>query len=528
MEPAEQGMVRRLIGRYLLCDEFAAGGMATLHFGRLRGERGFSRTVAIKRLQPSYARDLRFVTMLIDEARLAARVQHPNVVAPLDVVALDDEELLLVMEYVHGESLARLVRACGRRNTRVSLGVAANIMIGVLHGLHAAHQAVSDRGEPLGIVHRDVSPQNILVGEDGVVRVIDFGVARASHAHPGLDRSALGKLSYMAPEQLRRRPFDQRSDVFSAGIVFWEMLTLRRLYTGENPGAVALKIVERDPPAPSRWNPQVPRVLDAVVARALARNPEERYPTAWAFAQALEQVVWPASARLVGEWVRESAGESLSRRAQLRARIESASALDSSPARSAPPPRQQEPADRALERDDPTPVQVPTPPPAGSSPVPGGDPSVSTGAMARELERFPPPPRVIPRALRWGVIGLGLFALVVGLVTLSRARRTAWVESAVQQRALGPPSSPALEQRPVPGLEVMPSAPPMVIEPLLPQAAALKRTLRPRARQPALKPPARAVTDPCRPPYTIDARGIRRIRPECLERSSDAVPGRSF
>src|SRR6478736_1694730 len=169
----------RVAGRYALYGEIAAGGMATVHIGRLLGPVGFARTVAIKRLHPHYAKDPEFVSMFLDEARLAARIRHPNVVPTLDVVALDGE-LFLVMEYVQGESFARLVREARRARLDVPPEVISAIVVGALNGLHAAHEATSERGEPLNIVHRDVTPQNILVGSDGVARLLDFGVAKAA------------------------------------------------------------------------------------------------------------------------------------------------------------------------------------------------------------------------------------------------------------------------------------------------------------------------------------------------------------
>src|SRR5580700_4657373 len=166
----------QVIGRYAIFGKIASGGMASVHFGRLLGAAGFSRTVAIKRLHPHLADEPEFLSTLIDEARLAARIHHPNVVPTLDVESAEGE-LLVVMEYVRGESLARLLRAESARGRRLPLSIASAIVIGALHGLHAAHEATSDRGAPLGIVHRDVSPHNILVGVDGMARVIDFGVA---------------------------------------------------------------------------------------------------------------------------------------------------------------------------------------------------------------------------------------------------------------------------------------------------------------------------------------------------------------
>src|SRR6516225_8996456 len=169
----------RVVGRYALYVAIAAGGMATVHLGRLIGEVGFSRTVAIKRLHPQYAADPEFVSMFLDEARLAARIRHPNVVPTLDVVATKGE-LFLVMDYVPGESLARLSRVCREQRRPIPHRITSAVMAGALHGLHAAHEAKSERGAPLGIVHRDVSPQNVLVGADGVPRVLDFGVAKAA------------------------------------------------------------------------------------------------------------------------------------------------------------------------------------------------------------------------------------------------------------------------------------------------------------------------------------------------------------
>ena len=236
MKPIATALPREsVIGRYAIHDEIAAGGMASVFLGRMRGERGFCRTVAIKRLHPQLARDPDFVSMFLDEARLAARIQHRNVVAPLDVVTVDDRELLLVMEYIHGEALSRLIGSCRRSGTRIPAAIAVGVVTGVLHGLHAAHEAKSETGRPLDIVHRDVSPQNIMVGVDGVARVLDFGIAKASlRADITQAGVAKGKLSYMSPEQIRCEPLDRRSDVFAAAVVLWEMLALMRLFQGDD------------------------------------------------------------------------------------------------------------------------------------------------------------------------------------------------------------------------------------------------------------------------------------------------------
>src|SRR5277367_6228356 len=219
-----------MLGRYALYEKIASGGMASIHIGRLLGPVGFSRTVAVKRMHAHFSEDPDFVSMFLDEARLAARIQHPNVVPTLDVVATDGETFL-VMEYVQGESLARLLRSVRSIMTPADTHVIATIMAGVLHGLHAAHEAKNEQGEPLGIVHRDVSPQNILVGTDGVPRVLDFGVAKAvGRLQTTREGQSKGKLSYMAPEQLHGAGVTRQTDVYAAAVVTWEALTGKRLF----------------------------------------------------------------------------------------------------------------------------------------------------------------------------------------------------------------------------------------------------------------------------------------------------------
>jgi serine/threonine protein kinase len=311
------------IGRYALHDRIASGGMASVHLGRLRGEGGFARIVAIKRLHPHLGQDPTFVSMFLDEARLVARIRHPNVVPTLDVIAADGE-MLLVMEYVSGESLSRLAGTMSARGERMPVRIAAAILCGALHGLHAAHEARDERGEPLYIVHRDVSPQNILVGVDGATRLLDFGVAKArSRLAETRDGELKGKLAYMAPEQLREREADRTTDVYASGVVLWEALTGQRLYGEAMEAALVERILYGEVQPPSSVVPALPAAIDAVVLRALSRERGDRYPTAREMAEAVEAALGSASMNEVSAWVTEVAGTELARRASLVAQVES-------------------------------------------------------------------------------------------------------------------------------------------------------------------------------------------------------------
>ena len=307
----------RVIGRYLLCDPIASGGMATVHLGRLVGPAGFSRTVAIKRLHPHFARDPEFVAMFLDEARLAARIRHPNVVSTIDVVVLKGE-LFVVMDYVHGEALSRLVRTAGP----LPLAIAASIISGVLYGLHAAHEARTDDGTPLHIVHRDVSPQNVLVGVDGVARVVDFGVAKAVGRLQTTREGALkGKISYMSPEQVSSDSVDRRCDVYAASVVLWEMLTGRRLYSADNEVRIIQQVLNGNIDPPSKYA-ALPRDFDALVMKGLARKPEDRFATAYEMAEQVQRLAF-ATPGQVSAWVATTCGAAIDARARKVAEVES-------------------------------------------------------------------------------------------------------------------------------------------------------------------------------------------------------------
>ncbi len=329
----------RVVGRYALYGAIAAGGMATVHLGRLLGPVGFSRTVAIKRLHAQFASDPEFVSMFLDEARLAARIRHPNVVPTLDVVATGGE-LFLVMDYVPGESVARLSRALRERQQILPLRILSTTMAGVLHGLHAAHEAKDERGHPLGIVHRDVSPQNVLVGTDGVPRVLDFGVAKAAgRVQTTKEGQIKGKLSYMPPEQLRGAAVSRQTDIYAVGVMLWELVTGQRLFAGDNEGAIVAKVLEGRIERPSQVMMRNRRLtltdstmrsleaLDTTILKALSMQPEGRFSTAREMAIEIERKCPPATASEVGDWVENIARDVLLSRAAMVAEIESSASM---------------------------------------------------------------------------------------------------------------------------------------------------------------------------------------------------------
>jgi serine/threonine-protein kinase len=339
---SERGPTAR-IGRYALFEQFAAGGMATVHFGRLDGAGGFSRVVAIKRLLPHLVANREFTDMLLNEARLAARVRHPNVVATLDVVA-SKGDVLLVLDYVQGEALSTLCRAQAKEKRElVPIPIAIAIMQDVLHGLLAIHEATDEKGRPLDLVHRDISPPNVLVGVDGVARVLDFGIAKAlQQLDDSMAGRPMGKMGYMSPEQINGERLTQRSDVFSAGIVLWELLAMRRLFPADQPDQRIDSILHGEYPRPSSLRIDVPPELDAIVMKALERDPDARFSTMREFSHALEGTP-RATPREIGSWVSELAENALAERTRMVARLENWSdgpqiPLSSSPFASEIPP----------------------------------------------------------------------------------------------------------------------------------------------------------------------------------------------
>jgi eukaryotic-like serine/threonine-protein kinase len=285
----DPGAGRQRVDRYELMGEIASGGMATVYLARLTGMGGFQRFVAMKRLHPHLASENEFVEMFLDEARIAARIHHPNVVPILEVGA-SQVGYYLVMEYIEGDTLARLLARAASTGKKLPVSIALRIAIDMLSGLHAAHELHDDQNEPVNLVHRDVSPQNVLVGQDGIARITDFGVARAASRLTATRVGQLkGKIAYMAPEQAAgAEELDRRADVFSAGIVVWEALAHKRLFKAENEAATLSRVITEPVPLLHQIAPQVSKEVSAVVLRALDRDPNKRFATCAAFADALE------------------------------------------------------------------------------------------------------------------------------------------------------------------------------------------------------------------------------------------------
>jgi serine/threonine protein kinase len=546
----------RIVGRYALFDEIAAGGMATIHLGRLVGPVGFSRTVAIKTLHPQFAKDPEFVEMFLEEARLASRIQHPNVISTVDV-ATAEGEVFLVMEYVAGESLAKLVRSALKKGDPMPVDIGVSILAGMLHGLHATHEAKNEQLEPMHIVHRDVSPQNVLVGLDGVARIFDFGVAKAAamRSQSTSDGQMKGKLSYMSPEQLNSRDVDRRTDVFAAGVVAWECLAGRRLFAGSDPGEVLAKVLTLDIPAPIDVLSSVPRALSNTVMRALERSPEQRWQTARDFAIELERNVVLAAPHMVGDWVAQHAGDALQDRRRRVEAVERASVDLGHVGPSATAAATAEfvtPASaRSFVPAEPTDVGASSSSTSRSSTL-----TVSNSAAANATTTL----RQLFFALMIGALGVA----IVGGIWYWQQHALDEADGRPSPAALPEPSDAlaASARRPSRGGTAAPddgTPPPMVEVDSLPESdeapdggalvagadpgkggvsARSRRAGRrpnhntarasanaspprgPRPSTPALVP---AAENPeCSPPWYIDAKGIRRLKPKCLE--TDGAP----
>jgi serine/threonine protein kinase len=478
---------RTSFGRYEIVHPLAAGGMGTVYLGRMRAARGVSMNVAIKRINAALAGDPHILGMFVDEARITSLVRHPNVVQTLDVVE-ESGELLLVMEYVHGVSLARLLTAARLRKERLPLAIAARIASDVLHGLHAAHETTNEHGKSLEIVHRDVSPQNILVGVDGISRVADFGIARAANQVETTRVGEIkGKLRYIAPEQFGREAVDRRADIYSVGLLLWEMIAGTAMRGASSPGGLSSAILVQRVEPPSSWAPEVPQALDDLVLRALANEPRDRFPFAAQMAVALEAAMTPAPYANVAELVRELAHEEMAER---KALLERAAALPMEPTSGSP-------------------ISVPSVPSMPSLTGPTSSPAVVTRASPLPVVDPSAPALANAHARRNRVVAWTASALVLlGAAFLFR-------RPALPPPAAAPAVPPITSAEPTasPAPPTSAAAPPQPTrEPPSPAVRATHWRRAPRSL-PAHSGPQKPD---CTIPYVVDRNGIRVPRPECM------------
>jgi serine/threonine-protein kinase len=301
-------------GTYQLCFEIASGGLATVYLAIHRGSEDFEKIVAIKKLLPELANNPASVAMLVDEARISARANHPFVRDVFDLCRATDGTHFIVMEFLQGEPLSSVCKALARRAECPPpvnhSAVVARIVANLCEGLHAVHELMHGSGGALDVVHRDVTPQNLFVLHDGSVRLTDLGIVQAAGRRQHTGRNTLkGKLAYMSPEYLSRAPYDRRSDIWAMGIVMWELLTGQRLFHGKHEAETLQAIFSAPIAAPSSIGADVDPALDAIVLKALDRNVEHRYRTAADFARALESYLQKqdevVSSAEVASWLRE-------------------------------------------------------------------------------------------------------------------------------------------------------------------------------------------------------------------------------
>jgi serine/threonine-protein kinase len=301
-----------MLGRYQVLKPLAKGGMAEVLLARAIGLKGFARHVVIKRIRVENKNDHKAIDMFLDEARLVASLHHRNIVQVHDV-GEEEGKYFFVMEYVHGCDTRELLRHVKEAKEQIPLEHIITLVTSAAAGLHYAHELRGPDRMPLGIVHRDISPGNILLGYDGDVKVVDFGIAKLSarkgSTQPGV---LMGKVGYMSPEQCLGTAIDRRTDIFLLGIVLWELCTVRRLFNKENRGETMSAIVEANVPPPSQYRQDLPPELSDIALKALAKDPADRYQTADELRVVLESVAAshgiPASPGRLGDYLKQRFG----------------------------------------------------------------------------------------------------------------------------------------------------------------------------------------------------------------------------
>jgi eukaryotic-like serine/threonine-protein kinase len=305
------------LDRYELLCPIAEGGMASVWVARLRGKHGFEKLVAIKTILPKFAGDQRFRNMFLDEAGIASRIEHPNVAQIFDL-GEERELLYLVMEYVDGDALSKLNRSCQKKDVKIPAGVVLRVLADACAGLHEAHELKDGAGRPMGIVHRDISPHNVLVSTKGIVKLIDFGIAKADSSETADAESGVlkGKIQYMAPEQALGRPVDRRADVWAVGAILYHMLAGKAPYEGDNQIATLHLLGSGVPPPP--LPPDVHPAIAAVARKALQQEPTKRYGTAADLRDAMERAMVVAQLLTTSAEVSAFSTQHLAERAKRR------------------------------------------------------------------------------------------------------------------------------------------------------------------------------------------------------------------
>jgi len=426
----------RKFGRYTLFDAIGKGGMAEIFLARAETELGATRLAVVKQILPQFSGSAEFAEMLIHEAKLAARLSHAHIVQVFDL-GREGEQLYIAMEYVEGFDLNGLLRKCSQEKVQLPVEFALGIVCDVLRGLDYAHRRMNEDGEPLGIVHRDVSPSNVLVSYEGEVKLCDFGIAHANNliaskaSDADVDEAIKGKAGYMSPEHANGEKLDARADVFATGILLWELLAGKRLYSTKGSGKSLLEQARNaDIPAlPSRDLPDEAR-LYRIVTKALAKDKAERYASASAMLRDLEDYMvaskYTVSPLRVGEFLVKSFGTApMSARRALEREI--GKGTPSSP----PPPA--EPA-------------APTPSPAASAVVPPAPPSSDVSIRDADAPDSEPAPDSVPPLMKNPVSNGAMRAFRADLAS-SPPKVVPDAPSSLSGATLDAPASQKLEKR---------------------------------------------------------------------------------
>lgn len=296
-------------GKYFLTERIAVGGMAELFKAKLFGVSGFEKPMVVKQILPKYSKNEAFINMFIDEAKIAVTLLHGNIV-PVYELGRIDGVYFIAMEYVHGKDLADLMEEARRKKMPVSPEHAAFMVIEICKGLEHAHRRTDSQGNPAAVIHRDISPPNVMVSMEGEVKITDFGIAKAAHKLGSTEAGVVkGTFGYMSPEQVRGLPLDHRTDIFSAGILLHELLTGRRLFMGESEIDAIERVKETRVPAPSSVNRRIPAAIDPIIFKALAKDPADRFKDANEFQLALSRFLFTAgtgaTAPVLGQYMKE-------------------------------------------------------------------------------------------------------------------------------------------------------------------------------------------------------------------------------